>query len=108
MFSYTHIIGGFHIHLVNCQGTFTDIHIVYKLHNKILFFWLFCELIISYTLCIMCTVGRGQEVTPMNIKFTLFSLEIKLDPKPKKKSPTPKKPQAQSNSLESTVIINQK
>lgn len=56
----------------------------------------------------MCTVGRGQEVTPMNIKFTLFSLEIKLDPKPKKKSPTPKKPQAQSNSLESTVIINQK
>ena len=42
----------------------------------------------------------------MKIKITLLNIEIQSDPK--KKSPTPKKPQVQSNSLENTVIITQK
>lgn len=43
----------------------------------------------------------------MKIIFTT-TLEIKRNPSPKKKSPAPQKPTEQSNSLKTTVIVNQK
>lgn len=42
----------------------------------------------------------------MKIKITLLSIEIQSDPK--KKSPAPKKPQAQSISQKTDIIINHK
>lgn len=42
----------------------------------------------------------------MKFKITLLSIEIQSDPK--KKSPAPKKPQAQSNSLINNIKITQK
>lgn len=43
----------------------------------------------------------------MKIILTL-TLEIKRSPESKKKSPAPQKPTEQSNSLKTTVIVNQK
>lgn len=44
----------------------------------------------------------------MNLKLTLFSLEIKTEPKQKKNGSAPKKTQVQSQTINNNIKIAQK
>ena len=67
--------------------------------------WLFCELYIASIYSIIHIVRRGTEET---MKFKIALLTLEFNNEPKKKSPAPQKPKAQSNSQKTEINITQK